>query len=159
MTQLSTKELSHIEKKQMLQDSDWANDLSSMQIDTLVNYFKSYSMQPDSRVMDEGKTNDKFCLLCEGNVDVVKENSSGQQKILQSLNPGKIFGELSFFDGSPCSASIIAKSDIKILVLHKEDFTALSNESPNIALTIILNLFKKLSQRLRHTTGQLIDLL
>src|SRR5579871_2370765 len=103
MTQLVFTELAYTEKMRLLQDSDWANDLTAMQIDKLLEYFKSYAMNKDAVLMKEGDINDKLCLLCEGNVDVVKENNSGHNKILQTLNSGKMFGELSFFDGSPCS--------------------------------------------------------
>lgn len=100
-----------------------------------------------------------FCLLCEGNVDVVKENAGGSSKKILTLGPGKILGEISFFDSGPCSASLIAKDPVKLLLFDKENFQKLSTELPGIALTIVVTLMSSLSKRLRQTTGKLIDLL
>ena len=157
MTELILTELGYTQKMDLLQHYDWANDLNRVQMDTLAPYFKSYSAKAGVAILTEGKTNDLLCLLCEGKIDISKENASGMIKIIQTLGPGKIFGEISFFDRGPCSASIITKTEARLLVLHKSDFENVCTEAPAIALTITLNLIKSLGQRLRETTGKLIE--
>lgn len=157
MTQLILCELEQPEKTRLLWASDWAGDFNAIQMETLAHYFKFYSALSNIPILKEGEKNDCCYLLCEGKVDVVKENDAGKLKILQTLGSGKVMGELSFFDGAPCSASVVTKTEIKLLALHKKDFEVLCSEVPGVALIMALNLIKNMSQRIRQTTGELID--
>lgn len=155
---LKLTELHHTQKMQLLQESDWANDFNVLQMDQLANYFKSYSVESGTMLLSEGGPNTMLCLLCSGQVDVVKEDSAGKKKCVQTLGRGKIFGELSFFDGGLCSASIIAKNTSEIVVMHRDSFSRLCSDYPQIALAMAFNLIKSMGQRIRQTTGQLVDL-
>lgn len=159
MTEFVLLEMPHAEKMQLLEDSEWANEFTSIQLDCLAKYLKSYTLQSQLPVMEEGETNDLLCLLCEGKVDIVKQDGNGQVKKIQTLGEGKVFGELSFFDRGPGSASVIAQGKIKLLILHRDEFSILSAHSPAVALKMVLGLIKSLSQRLRQTTGKLMDFL
>lgn len=156
---ISPLDITHARTIELLEDFDLANDFNSIQMDRLGKYFKAYSTLKGVTILKEGQVNDTLCFLCAGSVDIVKETASGKNKILQTFGHGKIFGELSFFDRSPSSASVVTKDDATLLVLHKEDCEKLCLEAPNIALAITINLIKSIGSRLRETTGKLIDLL
>lgn len=156
---LSPFDITHAHIIELLDDFDLANDFNSIQMDKLAKYFKAYSTLTSMTILKEGQINDLLCFLSSGNVDIVKETAAGKNKILQTFGSGKIFGELSFFDRSPSSASVMAKNDAILLVLHREDWEKLSSEIPSIALAVTQNLIKSIASRLRETTGKLIDLL
>jgi CRP/FNR family transcriptional regulator, cyclic AMP receptor protein len=157
MNQFKLVDISQVQKLQLLETFEWAHDLSAIQLDKLAGYLKFYSAPKSMTILKEGESNDFFCFLCEGQVDIIKANMAEQNKNLKTLSAGKVFGEMSFFDRGTCSASVIVKEDIKMLVMDKKSFDTLSFESPNIALQIAMNLIRDISQRLRQTTGQLVD--
>jgi CRP/FNR family cyclic AMP-dependent transcriptional regulator len=152
-------EIEQAEIVHMLENMAWSHDFNSIQIEKLAPYFKLFRTDSDVIILSEGEMNPYFYLLCEGEVNITKENGAAEVKNFRTLGAGKIFGELSFFDNGPCSASIVSKTAIKLLAIHKKDFQKLCAELPGIALVITLNLIKTLSQRTRETTGKLIDFL
>lgn len=157
MNQLTLLNLSQAEKALMLEGLSWAHDLTAQQIEKLAFFFKPYSAFEGATILKEAQKNDFFCLICEGRVDVFKTDVTEKSKHLQTLGVGAAFGEMSFFDGGSCSASILAKSEVTLLLMDKSGFKKLCSESPAIALQIAVNLISNISQRLRQTTGRLID--
>ncbi|MDB4443781.1 cyclic nucleotide-binding domain-containing protein [bacterium] len=74
-----------------------------------------------------------------------------------AVGPGRIFGEMSLIDGEPRSASALAATYVTMPVFSKDNFVRLTKESPSFGVTVALKLAKLMSQRLRQTTGRLID--
>ncbi len=64
---------------------------------------------------------------------------------------------MALFDGEPRSASAIAAESAMIMMLTKDSFDRLVRELPGLAAKLLLVLGKLLSQRLRQTSGKLID--
>lgn len=159
MNHFDLTELPHSAKVSLLESSPWAHDLSPVQISKLAEYFDYYSIPAGVTVMQEGESNQFFCLICEGAVNIFKENTANESKFLQKFGRGKTFGEMSFFDGTPCSATVITNDVVNLLSINKSAFKKLCEESPAIALQLTLNLMSHISQRLRQTTGKLIDLM
>jgi CRP-like cAMP-binding protein len=90
-------------------------------------------------------------------VKVLKQNEKHQGKTLSVLTKGKTFGEMVLFDGEPRSATIVSADDTVLLILTRENLDRLIRESPGLAAKILLRLGKLLSQRLRVTSGMLVD--
>ena len=149
ITQLSTLEL--------LSESNWANELMPLQIEELATFFQGYSATTGTILVMEGEKINYFCLICEGYVDVVKENTFGKLKKLKSLGPGKVIGEMAFFDQSPSSATIVVKSNATLLIMTHDSFNSLCLHSPYIAIHILSNFIRTISARLRETSGKLIE--
>ena len=108
-------------------------------------------------IVREGGHEVYLCLLVDGKVRVEKEGDRRVAKSLGSVGPGKTFGEMSLIDGEPRSASIIAEEAATLLVLTGDDFQSLSVEVPRLAIKILLKISKVMSQRLRQTTGALLN--
>ncbi len=145
--------------KQLLELSDWVDDLTTLQTESLAPYFQAYAAQPGTVILKENKPAGFFCFICEGAVDVIKENSAGKFKKLKTLEKGKAFGEMAFFDHIPSSASIVVKQQATLLIMEERDFESLCIDFPYLALKITINLIRTLSSRLREASGKLIDLI
>jgi CRP-like cAMP-binding protein len=159
MNQFESTEIAHANKILLLESSPWAHDLNASQLTILSEYFNYYSIPAKTAVMQEGERNEFFCLICEGSVDILKDNMAGESKFVQKFGPGKTFGEMSFFDNTPCSATVVTREPVYLLSISQSAFRNLCQKSPSIALQLTLNLMSHLSHRLRQTTGKLIDLL
>lgn len=86
-------------------------------------------------------------LIESGSVKVQLASSEGKEVILAMLGPGDFFGELALLDGEPRSADAIAKEDVSLLVLEREDFQRFVVRDPSIAMRLLA----ALSKRLRRT--------
>lgn len=144
---------------ELLEKSNWLTDLMPLQMEELAAFFQPYSAAPGTIILMEGEAIHFFCLICEGEVDVVKENSLGKLKKLKTFGRGKIIGEMAFFDHGPSSATIIVKQQAILLIMDVDSFKTLCIQSPYIAISIMTNLIRTISGRLRETSGKLIDLL
>lgn len=70
---------------------------------------------------------------------------------LSTLTTGSVVGELSFFDGKPRSAEVVALTDAEVVRLSPEGFDALSAAHPALGRRILLDLARVLAGRLRAT--------
>lgn len=156
---MNTECLSQELVSQLLEDCGWVDDLMRPQIEQLSLFFNPYTAEANAFILKEGEENHAFYILCNGYVDIVKENTSGKVKTLQTIGPGKVFGEMAFFDHGASSASVIVKEQALLLIMSEENFNALCIESPYLALVITIKLVRAMSSRLRETSGKLIDFL
>ena len=68
------------------------------------------------------------------------------------LQPGDRFGEVSLVDGEPRSATIVATTDLRVLVVDRSHFWRLLDETPELMrriLTILSRRVRRLEQTIR----------
>jgi CRP/FNR family cyclic AMP-dependent transcriptional regulator len=145
--------------KELLDQLTFVTAFNPVQYETLAAYLQAYSIPPGTALIEENQINDSLYFLCEGSVQVIKKSSDESQKILQTLTKGDVVGEASFFDHTPCSASVVAVEKTIILALDRGNFVTLCIDSPHTALALSLELVRNLTLRLRHTSNQLVNLL
>ena len=90
-------------------------------------------------------------------VFIPQKNKTTGKKI-NNVNEGSVFGELSFFDGRPRSASVRAITDGEIMSLSISAFEILSARDPELSRKMLLDLARILSIRIRQLTFKLIEL-
>lgn len=136
---------------QMFGDFEWHD------IETLSNYMQAYEAGKGSTLFAEGEIGDFLCLIVEGKVDVFKEDVHQKMKNVASVGPGKTLGEMAIIDGEPRSATAIVAEPAMLAVLTMANFERIVHEKPALATKILLKIARLLSQRLRRTSGQLVD--
>jgi len=139
--------------------ASWSLDLDIWQTDQVAQYMTAYASEPGQPLLLEGDRGTFMGLILSGRVDIVKEDSSGAHKVIATLGPGKMIGEMGLIDGGRRSASVITREMTTFLVLTNDAFDRLSDERPRLALQLMKSMAKIGSQRLRQTSGQLTDLL
>jgi CRP-like cAMP-binding protein len=97
-------------------------------------------------IVEEGAPGDYMYIIVEGRVKVTKLSGDGREKILELLEVGDFFGEMSLFDDAPRSASVKGLSQVRILALARNDFLRLLARSPDLALSVIQELTRRLRQ-------------
>jgi len=98
-------------------------------------------------IVEEGLPGDYMYVIREGRVKVTKLSGDGREKILEMLEEGSFFGEMSLLDSAPRSASVKALTDVRILALSRNDFLAVLRRSPDLALAVITELTQRLRQQ------------
>jgi len=145
------------ERAQMLETTRWASEFSWKEIEIIARYFNVSRMEKGTRVFQEGDREKYMCLVVSGSVQVIKKDARQQEKVLSVISKGNIFGEMMLFDGEPRSATIIAAERTVLLILSQENLDRLVREMPGLAAKLLWKLGRILSQRLRMTSGKLID--
>jgi len=145
------------EKAELLEGTNWLGSFTWKEIEIFARYVEVFRVQAGGSIFQEGGKDASLCLIVEGSVQIVKENTETRKKILSVVTRGKTVGEMALFDGEPRSASAIAAESATIMMLTKDSFDRLISELPGLAAKLLLVLGKLLSQRLRQTSGKLID--
>ena len=125
-------------------------DLADSEWDVLISYMERKVYPARSRIVGAGQRDRALYLIVTGTVSVVVDTPKGPMQ-LAAIAEGSVFGEMSFFDGEPRSASVVALDQVEVLCLRVEALEQLSAWHPRIALKLLLELGKVLSKRLRRT--------
>ncbi len=157
LSALSKVDLSLLEKSNLIDASQWADEFSFAQVKKLAACMDVYQVPPEYVLFYEGDKNAYLVLIITGQVHVVKFNSRRTPKRITTLGPGKTIGEMTIIDGEPRSASAVTATDATLLVMTVENFNRLLKEWPRVAVILVLKVAKLMSQYLRQTSGRLID--
>ena len=145
------------ERTEMIEGTRWTVGFTHAQLETLARYMDSFEVDAGQTILHEGGKDAQMLLVVSGTVDVAKDDGEGGTKVVASIGAGRTFGEMSLIDGQPRSASAVAATDVTFLLLSQESFESVTESFPELGVRIYAKLAKMLSQRLRKTTGRLID--
>ena len=65
---------------------------------------------------------------------------------LAKIGPGGHFGELALLDGGPRTATVVADTPMKVLVLGQREFSGLLDEVPGLAHKVLANLASQIRE-------------
>lgn len=101
-------------------------------------------------ILREGQVDRGLWLLVSGTCEVVKADHHGDEQQLAIIEAGGVFGEMSFLQPAPHSATIRALSPVEVAKITPEAFELLHVESPSAAYCVLSHLVQLLSDRLRR---------
>ncbi len=112
-------------------------------------------------LIKEGQIKSTLYIIIEGQVEVIlpeQNKEMGNKRVtkvkLTILNKGDFFGEYSFFDSEPSSASVVATQSGELIKITKFDLNNTLKNNDRIAKTIYLNMLQILIKRLRNTNKE-----
>src|SRR4026207_1873062 len=120
--------------------------LSESDLAAFADLTRERSYPKGSVIVFEDDPGDALFLVAAGQVKVVLIAEDGREVILSVLGEGSFFGEMAGLDEEPRSAHVIAMEDSSLLVLRREDFHARLRSSPEVAISLL----KEISRRLRR---------
>jgi putative ABC transport system ATP-binding protein len=92
----------------------------------------------------QGDESDAAYVLLSGTADVVVETNDDGPVRMSSVAQNAIVGEMGLVTGDPRSATIVATSTVETLKLRKDIFLALLAEFPQMALSVMRLMVKRL---------------
>jgi CRP/FNR family cyclic AMP-dependent transcriptional regulator len=81
-----------------------------------------------TRLVDEGKFAHEFFVIEEGKAQVVHDG-----KTVAELGPGDFFGEIALIRTDRRTASVVAKSPMKLIVIFGPNFRSMASDLPGVA--------------------------
>jgi len=104
---------------------------------------------PGDGILTEGNHYHSLWIVLSGTCEVVKHGHRKDSR-LAILEPGNIFGEMSFLHACPHSASVLAVDHVETMRLMREEFDDLYNDCPPAGQKLAVNIVRVLSDRLRR---------
>jgi CRP-like cAMP-binding protein len=95
-----------------------------------------------------GQPGEEFFLILDGSARV--EVSARKRSRLQ---PGQYFGEMSLLDGGPRSATVVADTPLRLLVIKRRDFATLLREAPELTQSLLTTLSRRVRVAEASLTG------
>ena len=98
-------------------------------------------------------------IIQKGKVDVQKRNKDGDLLTLSVQREGSFFGELSFIDNKPHSATLTtAAEESVVLKIDRSDFEKLVVRYPAAGYKVLMNVTQDISQLVRRMNTQYVDM-
>jgi CRP-like cAMP-binding protein len=119
-------------------------DLRDDEVATIVSYAQHRRYADGGRAVRQGERDRTVFLVVAGSFEV---RSGGRRH--RVLKPGDIFGELSFFDGSPRSADVVAAGVAEALAMTQATFDRLRLNEPRLAVLLLMDLGRIVAGHLR----------
>ena len=149
-----------VDKIEVLQQSLIFSSLNKEQLAELAGIAIEHNFMPGEFIFLEEDAPDRFYIVQEGKVKVLKHSSLGKEFIIAFFSPGEMFGEVAVFEDRPYPASAQAVVETKVLGINSRDFLAFLASHPTIALRIIGILGGRLrdaQNRLRDLAGERVE--
>jgi extracellular factor (EF) 3-hydroxypalmitic acid methyl ester biosynthesis protein len=89
-------------------------------------------------------------VLLEGRVEV-----RNGETLLSHLEPGEVFGEISFLLGVEASADVVASTEVSVLAISEVTIRRLFKQRPGVAAALYRSLALELARRLLTTSKRL----
>ena len=111
---------------------------------TVVQLMKGIGAGPGDRLFEEGDQDDRFYVVTEGAVEIVKQVPGGGEEKLAVRRAGDVFGEMALLNDAPRFATARVAEECECLTLSRGDFEKLMGGD-----SLALRMMRILSQALR----------
>jgi CRP/FNR family transcriptional regulator, cyclic AMP receptor protein len=129
-------------------------NLTSAQVDSLAANVAKHRIKRGADVVEQGKNSNALFLILSGRAQVIKRDSNAREVIIATLKAGDYIGEMSLIDNAAHSASVVAETQLDVLVLGAADFARCVSENAAIAWAVM----RGLVERLRSADQKIVSL-
>lgn len=100
-------------------------------------------------ILTEGKEYQGLWIVLRGKCEVMKQGRHRESR-LAVLEPGNAFGEMSFLQTVPHSATVRSMTEVETMRLMRDRYEDLRQACPSAAHKIALNIIRIVADRLRR---------
>ena len=143
-----------------LPDCEIFDSLTPAQRTQLLRLMEPRSFEPGVAILEEGQQTRGLWVITEGRCEVVKSGPHGTVQTIAELSPGSVFGEMSFFQTAPHSATVRGVTRVETLHLSAENYARLEETALAAAHRLSHAVAVILAERLRRMdewTTRLLD--
>ncbi|MBU1682566.1 cyclic nucleotide-binding domain-containing protein [Patescibacteria group bacterium] len=129
-----------------------------LQIQKILHIAQDQNFKSGEFILKEGEENPYFYIVMQGEVEITKKTSTGQDKIIAHLKSGEFFGEgaLSGHIIKPASAKAI--TDVQLMTFSYDDFNKLIDEAAETGVEFLQSVLGAVTNRLNQTNIKLLAL-
>jgi CRP-like cAMP-binding protein len=115
------------------------------------NIYKKYvkTFEPGEVLFKEGQHGDEMFIIIQGEVEIRKRTSAKTSRTLITFHEGDILGEMALIEKKPRSATAIAVTSCRTLVMNEALLDTMIENNPDFAKKMI----RILSERIRKANS------
>jgi CRP-like cAMP-binding protein len=133
--------------------------LNTAELEALVTSADVRTFSSGQVIVEEGEPGESMFILHDGEVVIEKRTGGGDSVELTRLSRrGDFFGEMVFVDILPRSATVRAHPEARLIEFPLEALRRFFESHPDAHLSIVLNMTRVLSKRLRAANEQIAEL-
>ena len=125
--------------------------LKKKEYEKLLGIMKVVNAKPGKVIVAEGTTKREMFYILSGEAEVFTDKA-GEPLVLATLGEGSFFGEIGLFLRTPRTATVQAKTDMRLLRITPPILRKIEQLFPDLAIKIYRALVEELSKRLAKTT-------
>jgi CRP/FNR family cyclic AMP-dependent transcriptional regulator len=134
----------------ILRGSPLFGDLPDDAIESLALSMTERQVAPNEVIFLQTEEGSSLFGILVGEVRILIGDIDGREQVLRVLGPGEIFGEIAALDGRRRSATAIAVTRCRLVLLGRSGLLALISSQPHAAIGLIENF----CERMRYLTTQ-----
>jgi CRP-like cAMP-binding protein len=123
-----------------LRSIEFFSDLTDEEMQVMSKVITKKEFHTGDTVFKDSEDGQSLYIIRKGEVKACKTAPDGELFTLTTMRSGEIFGEMSFLDARPRSATIVALSDLDTYVIEKDDFETLVDKHPRIIYKLLRNI-------------------
>ena len=127
------------QKMDLLKKVPMFSELSKSHLREISKHSDNVAKKAGDVLARQGNKGWEFFFIIEGKARVEKDG-----RVIRNLTSGDFFGEISLIDREPRTASVIAETDMDLLVVHSRSFNHLLDTTPGLSGKILISLCKYL---------------
>jgi CRP-like cAMP-binding protein len=122
--------------------------LSKRDLQRVAKASDEVAIEAGRTLVEQGRTGHEFFLILDGEAVVRRNNRK-----VATLGPGEYFGELAILDRGPRSASVIANTDMRVLVLGQREFVGVLDSIPGMSSKLLTTMAQRLREADTRAVG------
>jgi CRP/FNR family transcriptional regulator, cyclic AMP receptor protein len=139
------------DKAAILGASPLAREMTPDEVAVLAALIQVRDLSDGEVLVGEGSRDSHLHVVVSGTVEVVTHAEGGGWNVLHALRPGDLVGELSFMDGEPRFAALVAVGPTRVFTLDRTQFETLLSTHPHVvykAMRAIMRVTHGIQRRL-----------
>lgn len=117
------------------------SECSQRHLDQICALADEIYLPEGSKLIKEGSKGREFFVLVDGTVDVRRNGRK-----LRTMGKGDFFGEIALVTDTPRTATVVAASPVRLLVITGQAFQRLLHDTPAIQGKVLSSLAQRLAR-------------
>jgi CRP-like cAMP-binding protein len=141
-----------MELDRMIRDIDIFDGLNEAEIAEITALCQERVLREGETLVHQGDVGDEMYIITQGFVEVILgRRGEAPPRVIITLGPGQITGEMALLDQGPRSATVRAVSTPTIIqAIRRQEFERLCERNTRIGYVVMRNLALDLVFKLRH---------
>jgi aspartate ammonia-lyase len=140
-----------------LKNIELFKDLTDQERELIAHKVHVRNLKPTEFLFQENTLRKNLFLIYEGEVELFKKTSFGEEKRLTFFSKFDFLGEGALLDEYPHSTSARSLLPSTLLTIEIDEFRSLSQDNPALAGKILAAVARVISRRMRQTTTRVVN--
>jgi CRP-like cAMP-binding protein len=141
-----------------LRQSPLAVEMDDAEVAALARIVAIRHCEGDEVLVEEGASDSHLFIPISGKIEITRRDEHNVPTVLHTLRAGELAGELSFMDGEPRYASLVAGGPTRVLVLDRLKLEQLLTTHPVVVYKTMRAIMRVAHHVQRRLSRQMVDM-